>query len=192
MAASGGGSGGLRGTGLSTGAKAGVGIAVVIVSVAVPFIIQAITKPSMAVTKSSPPPIVFAIAWSLLYTLAGIALTVQGFQAQTPADWAALALMLAVVVGTWGWPAVYTKSANAGTWFIVALLVLALCGVLAWRSPLAALWAPLLGWFVFALILSTQRPIGSTSSPTDPVRPEPPTHSSGPGVDIHVADTTFE
>jgi tryptophan-rich sensory protein len=135
---------------------------VTVLCVAIPVVLMYLAKTKFDLTESSPPPIVFSVAWSALYVLAGVALTLQGFGAgSSSSKIASLVLMVLVVAATWGWPFVYAVSRKGATWFIVGLLALTLCGMVAWGSPLAALWAPLAAWLVFALVLSTQPPLPS-------------------------------
>jgi tryptophan-rich sensory protein len=158
---------------VNAGVIAGVCIAAAAASVAVPFVISRTTQSGKRLnttgrTASSPPGAVFAVVWAILYALAGVALTLQGFSAKTSADWAAFGVLAATVVATWGWPAVYDVSIPGGSWFLVGLLALGLAGVLVLRKPLAALWAPLLAWFVFALVLSAQSAQAQAQAQTPP------------------------
>lgn len=115
---------------------------------------------------SAPPAVVFQIVWPVLYLLAagGLWFIVVSPKAVSPGiRWTSVALLSAVLVLSFAWTPVFTKgtasASRAATWMIVAMLMLALPGIVlaAATSPVAAaLWAPWLGWLTFALTMSNE------------------------------------
>ncbi len=167
------------------GAIAGVCIAAAAVAIGGGFGIPAATKSNnmrdaSALTPSAPPSATFAIVWSVLYVLGGVALALQGMNAvgsgsgsnsntQTGIKWASFGLLAAAVLASWTWPVVYnqhTPGAPDATWFLAGIMALVLCGVLLQNKQLTnILWAPWLAWLVFALMLSVQSNTGFARSP---------------------------
>jgi tryptophan-rich sensory protein len=138
----------------------------------IPSVIMAVDKKASASLKASgtgagtpsaPPPVVFAVVWTILFLLAGGMLAYQGLLARTATDWAAFAVLALAVVLCWAWSSVYGASPKAATFMILAILLVAAVGVTVWGSTSNAMrgvlclpWVPLLVWLVFALMLSVQ------------------------------------
>lgn len=115
-------------------------------------------RPSVA-----PPPLVFSVVWPVLYLCAAGAMFFQAAMPSTASAgvrWSGAGIMGAMLVLSFAWTPVFVKGkAKAAAWMIVAMLMLGATGtVLAGATNIisAALWAPWLGWLVFALIMSAE------------------------------------
>jgi tryptophan-rich sensory protein len=160
----------------SVGAQVGLGAGVVVACVAVPAIISATTAGGAGLRGAgardalAPPSGVFIAVWTVLYILAGIAITLAALSADNARAWVGVALAAAAVVLSWGWPAVWgATSGNSSTgnlppgapsWTILALgaAVAVAAALAAPNNPTAAvLWVPWLAWLVFALVLASRQ-----------------------------------
>jgi len=118
---------------------------------------------------SSPPGVVFAVVWPVLYVLAAVALWLQVTSPSTavsPAvQWTGVGLMAAQLMLGFAWMPVFASGRHkAATWIIVAMLVMSFTGTtLASATNIVAstLWAPYIAWLIFALVLSAQVDAGA-------------------------------
>ena len=111
----------------------------------------------------SPPGVVFAVVWPLLYVAAASAMMLQVFWAEkrTPEflKWTALALVATQLLIGFFWPVVWNSGRTKEAAFIVLLMLAFLVpGIIATakvNTVAACLWAPMAVWLLFALLLST-------------------------------------
>lgn len=118
-----------------------------------------------SLTASAPPPTAFKVVWPVLYALAAAGLTMLSVGQAQPGSvsgyrWAGVAFLGASIALSFGWTPVFQSGDTRGaTWMIVAMLVLAVAGVVCAASvntTSAVLWTPYLVWLAFALILSSE------------------------------------
>lgn len=108
-----------------------------------------------------PPPITFAIVWSVLYVVMGLALAMVLAARGAPGRGMAVGVFVVQLLANLAWSPVFfaLHQIQAALMVIAGLIVLvAACAVLFWRvRPLAgALLLPYLAWVCFAALLNFQ------------------------------------
>jgi len=130
----------------------------------------AIATPSMGALRlasaklpGTPPAVVFAIVWPILYALIGVAvvlLATRPATSCTPAvQWTALGLLLAQLAVNWAWTPVFVSKNKLGATVMVLVMLMATgtATALCTRAQVvsAALLAPYFVWLIYALLLSS-------------------------------------
>jgi tryptophan-rich sensory protein len=110
-------------------------------------------KPMGEKTPWRPPPWVFGAAWALLTGLIGLAWAGQPSDAVPPLMRDSIFIALVAVLASFA-PITKIQGARAGPAICSGSVALAIAAVLVTRQPHALALAPLLGWLVFAALLS--------------------------------------